>query len=88
MPLFHNDIWRQQIGATLLYWGLLPPLVLGPGLMLDRLLKLQRLPGSPWLIAVSIVLLVAGLGLVCWSTPTTCKDSAPAPPARCDRPNG
>jgi protein-S-isoprenylcysteine O-methyltransferase Ste14 len=28
MPLFHNDIWRQQIGATLLYWGLLPSLVL------------------------------------------------------------
>ncbi len=68
MPLFHNEIWRQQIGATLFYWGLLPSLVLGPGLMLDRLLELQRLPGSPWLVAISLLLLAAGLGLVCWST--------------------
>jgi protein-S-isoprenylcysteine O-methyltransferase Ste14 len=68
MPLFHNDIWRQQIGATLLYWGLLPTLVLGPGLVLDRLLGLQRLPYSPWLIAISLIVLAAGLGLVCWST--------------------
>lgn len=68
MPLFHNDIWRQQIGATLLYWGLLPSLMLGSGLVLDRLLGLQRLPDTPWLIAISLVLLAAGLALVCWST--------------------
>jgi len=41
---------------------------LGTGLVLDRLLGLQRLPNAPWLIAVSLVLLSAGLGLVCWST--------------------
>ncbi len=68
MPLFHNDIWRQQIGATLLYWGLLPSLVLGLGLGLDRLLGLQPQPNAPWLITISLVLLAAGLTLVCWST--------------------
>lgn len=79
MPLFHTDIWRQQIGATLLYWGLLPSLVLGPGLVLDRLLGLQRLPDYPWLIAISLVLMAAGLGLVCWSTSDLHKFGAGTP---------
>lgn len=68
MPLFHPDIRRQQIKATLFYWGLLPLLVLAPGLVIDHALTLGRLPASVSLMAAAVFLMVCGLGWVTWAT--------------------
>lgn len=68
MPLFHRDIYRQQVQATLLYWGVLPLLVLAPGLALDHILGLPHLPFSIFRFILSAVCLIIGLGFVISST--------------------
>ena len=68
MPLFHRDILRHQVQATLLYWGILPLLVLAPGLALDHLLGLPHLQFSIIRFVLSAVCLFIGLGFVICST--------------------
>lgn len=68
MPLFHPDIWRQQLGSTLFYWGVLPLLVLAPGLLLDHAMAWGRFPASGVLTGLALILLACGLVLVIRST--------------------
>jgi protein-S-isoprenylcysteine O-methyltransferase Ste14 len=87
MPLFHPDIWRQQIAATLFYWGLLPLLVLAPGLVIDHALAAGGLPTSVALMTAAVFLLVCGLGWITWATSDLQKrgGGTPSPlrPAKC-----
>ena len=68
MPLFHRDIYRHQVQATLLYWGMLPLLVLAPGLALDHILGLPHLQFPIFRFVLSAVCLIIGLGFVICST--------------------
>ncbi len=87
MPLFHPDIWRQQIVATLFYWAILPLLVLAPGLVIDHALALGRLPASVSLMAAAVSLLACGLAWITWATSDLQKrgGGTPSPlrPAKC-----
>jgi len=87
MPLFHPDIWRQQVKATLFFYGLLPLLVFAPGLVIDHALALGRLPASVPLMAAAVSLLVCGLGWITWATSDLQKrgNGTPSPlrPAKC-----
>ena len=68
MPLFHRDIFRHQIQATLHYWGILPLLVLTPGLALDHILGLPHLRFSIPRFVLSAACLIIGLGFVIGAT--------------------
>lgn len=68
MPLFHRAIWRQQLRATLLYWGLIPLLVTLPGLLLDRLVGWPPLPLSAGLGGAAAACLAGGVTLVVRAT--------------------
>jgi len=86
MALFHPDIWRHQLRATLYYWGVLPALVLGPGLLLDWLLNLPPLQLSDMLVSAVVVFFGVGVLFVTWSTQDLQRygDGTPSPlrPAR------
>jgi protein-S-isoprenylcysteine O-methyltransferase Ste14 len=64
MPLFHQDIWKYQLQAALLYWFVVPAAVIFSGLLLDRLCQFQALPASPWLTGTALLLLAAGFALI------------------------
>lgn len=86
MPLFHRDILRHQVKAVLFYWGWLPTLVLGTGLLLDWLLKLDTLPFPILLWPASAALSSIGILFISWSTKDLERygDGTPSPmkPAR------
>jgi len=81
MALFHSDIWKHQLRATLYYWGMLPALVLGPGLLLDWLLNLRPLQFSGLLKSAVVVFVGVGVLFVTCSTRDLQKygDGTPSP---------
>ncbi len=68
MPLFHRDILQHQLRAVLFYWGWLPSLVLGTGLLLDWVLELPALPLPILLWITAAILGTVGLLFISWST--------------------
>lgn len=68
MSLFHKDIFREQMKATLLYYVFLPAAVVLPGFLLDHWLNLPRLPHNVYTLAAASLAGVLGLVFITWST--------------------
>ncbi len=59
-----QKIFRHRLQAALLFWLWLPGLVIGSGLLLDRMLNLPRWPHGPVSLGAALCLLVVGLALI------------------------
>lgn len=59
-----HTILRHRLRAALFYWLWLPGLVIGSGLILDRLCSLPRWRHGPWTQGAALLLLAVGLSLI------------------------
>lgn len=79
MKIFHQEIWQRQLKDALIFWLYLPLLVLGPGLLIDKLASRRPLPTQlagllPLLSgALLIWLATAALARQGQGTPSPCR---------------
>ncbi|OQX15581.1 MAG: hypothetical protein BWK76_12920 [Desulfobulbaceae bacterium A2] len=64
----NSRVWPYRLRAACFYWLLLPALVLGGGLLLDRLLGLPRFSLSGLPLAGAVVLVLTGCAFIFQST--------------------
>lgn len=68
MPLFHKQILKEQIRDAARYWLIIPAMVTGSGLALDRYFTLPGLPENIGLALSGLAFLVAGIWLILKAT--------------------
>lgn len=66
--MFDPDIRKYQLQDAALYWLVIPTAVIASGKAVDFLFGLPVLPPPPYLTAITLILLLAGLLLVWRST--------------------
>ncbi|HSR36913.1 MAG TPA: isoprenylcysteine carboxylmethyltransferase family protein [Desulfurivibrionaceae bacterium] len=68
MPLWHPEIWKEQLHDAAFYWLVIPGAVILSGLILDRVLALPAITGGMVFTAMALALLTAGSWIITKAT--------------------